>query len=166
MDEFLQKLTPEQKYAIEINEDVLITAIPGSGKTRTLINKIIKSFDKNDNRIIIAITFTRRAANEIEDRLHEILGYLPKNIWIGTIHKFCLDFIVRGYGCYSQKFSSNFEILSEPDAEKIKGKLAKKYDLKPYTPIDYTLNINGEPNEEIYKKVGLLIFNFTQSVEQ
>lgn len=151
MKEFLQTLSNEQLEAIKSPNSVLLTAIPGSGKTRSLINKIIYEYNEDDSAHIIAITYTRRAANEIEDRIQENLGYLPSNIWIGTIHKFCLEFIVRGYGSFSDLFSKNFQVISEPDQEKIKITLRKKYNINdPYLAIDYTLNIDGEPNEKMY----------------
>ena len=151
MKEFLQTLSNEQLDAIKSTNSILLTAIPGSGKTRSLINKIIFEYNESDSTYIFAITYTKRAAYEIEDRIQENLGYLPLNIWIGTIHKFCLEFIVRGYGSFSELFSKNFQVISEPDQEKIKSSLRKKYLINdPFLNIDYTLNINGEPNEKMY----------------
>lgn len=151
MKEFIQSLNKEQFEAITSPDSILLTAIPGSGKTRSLINKVIFEYDENDNRFIVAITYTRRAANEIEDRIQEQLGFMPSNIWIGTIHKFCLEFIVRGYGSYSNYFSKNFQIISEPDQKKIKQELRKKYNISdPYLSIDFTLDIKGNPNEKKY----------------
>lgn len=146
----LQSLSNEQLQAINCGGDVLVTAIPGSGKTRTLINKIINEYNEEDSRYIVAVTFTRRAANEVEDRVCEYIGTIPNTVWIGTIHKFCLDFIVRGYGSYSTKFSKNFEIISEPDQDKIKSALFEKYGIRKFTPVDYTLDIYGYPNENNY----------------
>lgn len=148
MTKTLQKLSVEQANAIYYSGDVLLTAIPGSGKTRSLINKIIHEHDDLDNRLIIAITYTRRAADEVLDRIYEQLGKIPSTIWVGTIHKFCLDFIVRGYGSYSDKFSKKFEIISEPDQEKIKQFLYEKYKLARFAQVDFTLDLYGNPNEK------------------
>lgn len=154
MKEFMQSLSKEQFDAIVASGSVLLTAIPGSGKTRSLINKIIYEYDKDDGAYIIAITYTRRAASEIEDRIQENLGTMPSNIWIGTIHKFCLEFIVRGYGSYSSLFSKNFHIIGELDQEKIRTELRKKYNVpSPYIAIDYTLNVNGQPNEMVFREL-------------
>lgn len=153
MSKLLQKLSDEQENAIFFSGDVVLTAIPGSGKTRSLINKIIYEHDESDNRLIIAITYTRRAADEVLDRIYEELGKIPSNIWVGTIHKFCLDFIVRGYGSYSNKFSKKFEIISEPDQEKIKQSLYEKYKLHPFTQVDFTLDLYGNPNEKTNSKL-------------
>lgn len=153
MKEYIQSLSSEQLLAVTHRGNVLVTAIPGSGKTRTLINKIVYEYNNESSNIIVAITFTRRAADEVEDRIREQIGEIPSNIWVGTIHKFCLDFIVRGYGSYSKNFSKNFQIISEPDQEKIKNKLKEKYKVGNFTPIDYTLNIFGGPNEKIFIKL-------------
>lgn len=154
MKDFIQTLTSEQLEAVTSPDSVLLTAIPGSGKTRSLINKIIHEFNEDDNRYIVAITYTRRAAFEIEDRIIEQLGFLPPNIWVGTIHKFCLEFIVRSYGSYSNFFSKNFQVISDSEQSKIKDELRKKHSLfHPYTTIDYTLDTAGNPNEETFPEI-------------
>lgn len=148
MKEYMQKLSDEQFKAVVHQGNVLVTAIPGSGKTRTLINRIIYKYIEEDKHIIIAITYTRRAGDEIEERIMGQLGVIPNNIWIGTIHKFCLEFIVRGYGSYSKFFSRNFQIISEADTGKLINELRDKYKIKPFTEIDFSLDTFGNPNEK------------------
>src|SRR5690554_6536523 len=84
-----QTLSEEQTNAVFSNKNVLLTAIPGSGKTRTLINKVLYEYSPDKLEKSIAITYTRRAADEIEDRIVNQIGDMPENIWVGTIHKFC-----------------------------------------------------------------------------
>ena len=64
---------------------------PGSGKTRSIIARIASLVhDGLDPTYILAMTFTRQAANEMSTRL-QALGI--KNARVGTIHSLCLDII-------------------------------------------------------------------------
>lgn len=161
--EYLQALSQEQESSILKKGSILITAIPGSGKTRTLINKIIFEYDESCIQDIVAITYTRRAADEIKARVIKQLGFLPKNIWIGTIHKFCLDYIIRRYGSYSKTLSKPFTIVSEQDAENIITELKTKYNLMPYEQVDFTLSTSGEPlevyNRELVEEYYSILLN-------
>ena len=105
-------MSDRQFDAITADGNILLVAIPGSGKTRTLTNKILYEFDENDVRNIIAITYTNRGADEMQDRILKQLGFIPDNIWIGTIHKFCLDFIIRKYSRFSKVLSKPFSPIS------------------------------------------------------
>ena len=80
------------------NKPLLVEAGPGSGKTRVIIERVkflINELKVNPSSLLV-ITFTRKAANELKDRLSEDI---PKNIinemQISTIHSFCLDFLKK-----------------------------------------------------------------------
>src|SRR5690554_1742580 len=148
MIEHIQSLSKEQERAVFSKRNILLTAIPGSGKTRSLINKLLFDYDPSILSKSIAITYTRRAANEIEYRLINQIGSVPKNIWVGTIHKFCLEFIIRSYGSYSEHFSNKFQIIGEQDQQNLINKLKNKHKVHSFDNIDFTLNINGKPNEK------------------
>lgn len=147
---FVQKLSDEQKIAIEETENVLLIAIPGSGKTRSLTNKVIYEYNEDNPKKIIAITYTRRAADEMQSRIFKQLGEMPENIWIGTIHKFCLDFIIRKYGSYSTYFSKPFTILADQDRENLILELKRKYKVADLDEINFTLAVTGTPIEELH----------------
>lgn len=147
---YLQKLSKEQYNAIIQEGNILLTAIPGSGKTRTLTNKILYEYSENEYKKLIAITYTNRAAEEMEERIISQMGTIPNNIWIGTIHKFCLEFILRKYSSYSEFLSKPFKILGEEDDNNLKIELREKYNVNKFAQIDYTLSINGIPNEKVY----------------
>lgn len=149
-DIYLQKLSDNQLEAIKNKNNVLLTAIPGSGKTRTLTNKILYEYEELEYKKIVAITYTNRAAEEMNERIINQLGIIPNNIWIGTIHKFCLEFILRKYSSRSKYLSKPFSILGEDDDDKLKEELKEKYEVYRFDNIDYSLSIDGTPNEKKY----------------
>lgn len=144
----LQKLSPIQMNAILTEGNVLLVAIPGSGKTRTITNKILYEYDENEVRNIIAITYTNRAADEMKERISNQINDIPNNVWIGTIHKFCLNFIIRKYSRFSEFLSRPFSIIGEDDLKRLKEELIKEHNLSNDYNIDYTLDIHGKPNEK------------------
>ena len=75
---------------------LLITAGPGTGKTHTLTRRIahlIPSLKSNES--ILAITFTNKAARQMQDRLMA-LGVRQSQLFVGTFHAFCLK-LLRDY---------------------------------------------------------------------
>ena len=97
----LIRLTGEQQAAVDNDGNLLLTACPGSGKTRTLIAKLVAEIEevRGSPRTICCITYTNTAVQEIEQRTREQLqpgdeGYFV----ISTIHAFCLNEILRPYG--------------------------------------------------------------------
>lgn len=93
-------LNENQQKVVEYNgnKPLFVEAGPGSGKTRVIIERVkflINELKVNPSSLLV-ITFTRKAANELKDRLSEDI---PKNIinemQISTIHSFCLDFLKK-----------------------------------------------------------------------
>ena len=89
----LDELNPVQKQAVEaISGPVLILAGPGSGKTRVITHRIaylIKICQINP-RHIMAVTFTNKAAREMEARLRQLAPSGLKEVTIGTFHAICV----------------------------------------------------------------------------
>lgn len=104
-------LNPFQLAAINEEENALVLACPGSGKTRVLTLKIAKELEKLAHRTdrIVALTFTNRAADEIDRRINTI-GINISQLWTGTIHSFCLQWIIRPYGIYLLELQKSYSI--------------------------------------------------------
>jgi superfamily I DNA/RNA helicase len=113
-------LNNEQIAAISEPNNVFLIACPGSGKTRTLTYKIALELSilKESKKWIVAITYTHRAADEIRERI-EILGIDTSQLWIGTIHAFCLEWILKPYGIYHEKLKNGFKVINSYDSEEI-----------------------------------------------
>jgi len=87
----LSALDPEQRKAAEIlTGQVMIIAGPGSGKTRTLTHRIAHLVTSKTAKAdqCLAITFTRRACDEIAARLKKMLGKQAANVQVLTFHSF------------------------------------------------------------------------------
>lgn len=111
---FLEQLNPQQKKVCIEDSNILLKACPGSGKTRTLIYKlayIIKKYELS-KKINIAITYTNRAADEIRERL-EKMDIPEEKVWVGTIHQFCLEFIIRPYTMYHNRLKKGYHIIDD-----------------------------------------------------
>lgn len=156
--DILNGLSVEQESACKAPENVLLTACPGSGKTRTLSRRLAyqaaqKPSSKKWN---IAITYTNRAAEEITSRLEDI-GVDLTNIWTGTIHQFCMRFIIRPYAMYSSRLSKGYTIIDEYAKNEYGRNLAEKlginlnYNDNPfqYSKINEAYEILLEENKEI-----------------
>lgn len=76
----------------------LIIAAAGSGKTTELINQIIQKTKKiPKDKYLVVITYTNAATNEIIERLQKKISLSP-NIFVGTIHSFLIKFLIKPYG--------------------------------------------------------------------
>jgi DNA helicase II / ATP-dependent DNA helicase PcrA len=112
------ELNSEQEHAILEDDSILLIACPGSGKTRTLSYKIAYELLKLKSRrqFLIGITYTNAAADEIKERI-EILGADTKQLWIGTIHSFCLEWILKPYYLYLAGLKNGFTIIDSHESE-------------------------------------------------
>ncbi|HIF9364111.1 TPA: UvrD-helicase domain-containing protein [Photobacterium damselae] len=129
-------LNDEQVDAILQPGNVFLDACPGSGKTRTLTYKIALELSKltDKRKWIVAITYTNRAADEIRERI-ELLGVETSQLWIGTIHSFCLEWIIKPYGIYHDKLKNGFKVINSFDSENIITNIC--HGLRPQQYITY-----------------------------
>jgi DNA helicase-2/ATP-dependent DNA helicase PcrA len=114
------ELDAQQSDAVLEAGSVFLVACPGSGKTRALTYKIAYELSllESARRFVIAITYTNRAADEIKERIED-LGVDTSQLWIGTIHAFCLEWILRPYAIYEPELAHGFGILDLHEREKL-----------------------------------------------
>jgi uncharacterized protein (TIGR00375 family) len=87
---------PEQQAAIDSTAArILVSAGPGTGKTHTLVSRLVHLLRERaaDPAHIFAITFTNRAADEMRDRLAGRIGAPAEGVFVGTFHRFCLEWL-------------------------------------------------------------------------
>ncbi|WP_455089734.1 ATP-dependent helicase [Peptoanaerobacter stomatis] len=114
----LDKLNEKQKQAVITTDGaLLILAGAGSGKTRVITNKIAYLIEeKNVNPYnILAITFTNKAAKEMQSRVEDLIGIDSKRVWISTFHAFCTR-ILR-YEASHLLYENNFTIYDTHDKQ-------------------------------------------------
>ena len=104
------RLNKEQEKAASFIEGICaVIAVPGSGKTRVLIERIIRLIEVHGvpEESILAMAFNRNAAEEMKQRLLSTLGAKASRVTLSTIHSFC-HYLLRSEGRI-------FEILSGRD---------------------------------------------------
>ena len=88
-DTLLSGLNPAQREAVlHFEGPLLVLAGAGSGKTRVLTTRIARLIGHHgvDPRLILAVTFTNKAAGEMRSRVARLLGEEPSGMWMGTFH--------------------------------------------------------------------------------
>lgn len=153
----LDKLNNEQKLAVKQDGNVLLTACPGSGKTRVIIHKLayeLNRLEVGSKKRIAAVTFTVRASEEIFRRLNA-MGINSNKIWSGTLHAFCLEWIIKPYSCYLPELKNGFAIADETFCSDLISSLKEKHGLKQIDPVNLQLNRNGSyvESKSIQKKL-------------
>lgn len=115
-------LTDEQLNAVKSNNNALIVACPGSGKTRTLVAKMLRCCDevRDTARHIACITYTNAGVYEIENRLRKY-GSTGDEIYcdISTIHSFCLNNILQYFYWRIPEYKNGFLVLPS-DSDRFK----------------------------------------------
>lgn len=113
---FLDALNPQQRRAVTADgQHVLILAGPGSGKTRVLTYRIAHLIRERGVQPygILAVTFTNKAAREMESRVQKLLDSQLEGIWLGTFHAICARILRREHTYLP--FTSSYVIFDEDD---------------------------------------------------
>ena len=152
----INKLNDQQRQAV-IFEDgpVLIVAGAGTGKTRVITDRIGYLIEKKKAKPeeILALTFTDKAAQEMEERVDRMLdtGYL--DLWISTFHSFCQR-VLKEHGL-DIGLPTDFKLLDQTDAWLLIKQSFDKFELDYYKP-------RGNP----LKFIHALISHFSRCKDQ
>jgi len=135
--DLLENLNEEQKQAVTFeNGPLMIVAGAGTGKTTVLTKRmaylILEKGVKPDE--VLALTFTEKAAREMEERVDILLPIGFVDLWITTFHSFC-DKILRQHAL-DIGLSNDYQLLTETDQWILIRKNFDRFDfLKYYKPI-------------------------------
>jgi DNA helicase-2/ATP-dependent DNA helicase PcrA len=117
-------LNDAQREAVShVEGPMLVLAGAGSGKTRVLTVRLAHLVEEHgvDPRHILAVTFTNKAAGEMQGRVAGLLGREPDGLWIGTFHAVCARILRREAPHLG--FSRAFTIYDEDDVEALVRRL-------------------------------------------
>ncbi len=176
--DYLENLNEPQKEAVlHLDGPLLIVAGAGSGKTKVLTSRIaniIKEKKAFPNQIL-AVTFTNKAAKEMQNRVSNILGSAATGLsWLGTFHSICAK-LLRKHAS-AANLNSNFTIIDADDQIRLIKNICKaeNIDIKQLSPrfilaiIDRWKNKGYYPLEviinkkDIYEKTILPLYKIYQ----
>lgn len=120
-------LTPAQRQAVEFFDGpLLILAGPGSGKTRVITRRIARLVEQGVAPTrILAITFTNRAAREMQERVDSLLP--GSKVWVSTFHRFCASVLRRRASLVG--LESNYVIFDKSDQVAVVRQVLSDLDL-------------------------------------
>ena len=176
--DYLNGLNKAQKEAVMFLEGpLLIVAGAGSGKTKVLTSRIANIIKKRKAfpNQILSVTFTNKAAKEMQNRVSKLLGSSATGLsWLGTFHSICAK-LLRKHAS-AANLNSNFTIIDTDDQIRLIKNICKaeNIDIKQLAPryilaiIDRWKNKGYHPNEviidqkDIYEKTILPIYKIYQ----
>ena len=176
--DYLKNLNNAQKEAVlHLEGPLLIVAGAGSGKTKVLTSRIahiIKEKKAFPNQIL-SVTFTNKAAKEMQTRVSKMLGSAATGLsWLGTFHSICAK-ILRKHAT-AANLNSNFTIIDTDDQTRLIKNICKSenIDIKQLAPrfilaiIDRWKNKGYYPsevivnNKDVYEKTILPLYKIYQ----
>ena len=176
--DYLKNLNDAQKEAVtHLDGPLLIVAGAGSGKTKVLTSRIahIIAEQKAFPNQILSVTFTNKAAKEMQNRVSKILGAGATGLsWLGTFHSICAKLLRKHASAVN--LNSNFTIIDTDDQIRLIKNICKaeNIDIKQLAPryvlaiIDKWKNKGQYPNEvtinqkDIYEKTILPVYKIYQ----
>ncbi len=132
----LDELNDPQREAVEhVDGPLLILAGPGSGKTRVVTHRIANLLRRGvPSRHILALTFTNKAAEEMRERVDNLMP--GESVWISTFHRFCSRLLREHASLVG--LGENFTIFDTNDSQRaiahVMSGLADEINAKQVTP--------------------------------
>lgn len=149
---FIETLNIQQQQAVTAGTGpILVLAGPGSGKTRVLTHRIAYLISYMGVRPyqILAVTFTNKAAREMENRVIQLLGQQTRGFSMGTFHAICARLLRRE--AEHLPFDANYVIFDADDQIRVVKQIVKDLNLddKRYRPAGVHAAISRAKNELI-----------------
>ena len=146
----VEGLNDKQKEAvIETEGPCLVIAGAGSGKTKVLTHKIAYLIEEKNIKPwnILAITFTNKAANEMKERITNLIGEVANDMWIGTFHSICVRILRKFIDRVG--YNSDFVIFDTSDQKTLIKQCIRSLNLddKIYTDRGVIAEISNSKNE-------------------
>ena len=146
----LEGLNAQQAAAVtDRGPALLIVAGAGSGKTKVLTHRIAHLLANKEAwpSQILAITFTNKAANEMKERVHLLLGNVADGMWIKTFHSACLQILRREASRLGH--DSNFSVYDTGDSKALIKRLIRESgsDIEGLKPQTVAARISNAKNE-------------------
>jgi DNA helicase-2/ATP-dependent DNA helicase PcrA len=146
----LEHLNPEQLQAVTLpSQHALILAGAGSGKTRVLTTRIAWLIHTGNvgPAGVLAVTFTNKAAKEMQTRISAMLPINTRSMWIGTFHGLCNRLLRTHYR--DAGLPQTFAILDTQDQQAVVKRVLKNLqaDEDKFPPREIQWYINGEKEE-------------------
>lgn len=141
----------EKQYEAVVQTDgpCLVIAGAGSGKTKVLTHKIAYLIDEKDVKPwdILAITFTNKAANEMKERVTNLVGEIANDMWIGTFHSICVKILRKFIDRIG--FETSFVIFDTSDQKTLMKQIlkAQNVDDKLFSDKSVLYEISNAKNE-------------------
>ena len=150
MEEILNGLNDKQYEAVINTEGpCLVIAGAGSGKTKVLTHKIAYLIGEKNVLPwnILAITFTNKAANEMKERIANLVGEKAKDMWVGTFHSICVRILRKFIDRIG--FESSFIIFDTTDQRTLVKQCLKdlQMDEKLFSDKSVIAEISNAKNE-------------------
>ena len=152
--DFLDKLNPQQRQAVMAGAGpILVLAGPGSGKTRVLTQRVayLIAYEGVRPYQMLAVTFTNKAAREMDRRVRDMLGELASDgLWLGTFHSICARLLRRE--AEHLPFDASFVIYDDDDQQRVVKAAIRDLNLddKTYRPTSVHGAISRAKNELIF----------------
>jgi ATP-dependent DNA helicase UvrD/PcrA len=130
MTELLTQLNPKQQQAVTAPaQNLLILAGAGSGKTRVLVQRIAYLIHQQQVSpdAILAVTFTNKAAHEMQHRIETLLALPVRGLWIGTFHRLAHRLLRIHW--QDAKLAEHFQILDSDDQLRMIKRVLKESQL-------------------------------------
>lgn len=109
--------TSEQRAVLDYDKNIVVTARPGSGKTYTVVEKIVSILPSlPDFKGVIAISFTNKASDELRIRCKQ-RGIDAKKSFFGTIDKFYISEIIIPFASHLTNNMPDYEVIDKISSE-------------------------------------------------